>query len=54
MCAGELAGYVKEELNVSELKTADPDEYGTMKVRCSSRITRCSWQCCVIGMKCGM
>ena len=28
-CAGELKEYVVEELNVSELKTAHPDEYGS-------------------------
>ena len=32
VAAGELASYVTEELNVAELKTAHPDEFGTMKV----------------------
>ena len=30
--AGELAGYVTEELNVSALHSAAPDEYGTVSV----------------------
>lgn len=30
LCAGPLAPYVCEELNVSELKTAHPDEYGVL------------------------
>jgi isoleucyl-tRNA synthetase len=29
-CAGDLADYVKEELNVSALETAHPDTYGNM------------------------
>ena len=32
LVTGELAGYVTEELNVTELRTAHPDEYGTFSV----------------------
>ena len=31
--SGDLAAYVKEELNVAELGAADPDEYGSVSVQ---------------------